>query len=71
MRFTKYNFAATMKITKEIDQKILAYVEAGHSATKIFEILQQRYDVKWSSVKKHLARIRADGNWQRRPGKSK
>lgn len=59
-----------MRITPEIDAKIIAYLEEGHGVGKILEILHNNnYDVSRSSLFEHVARIRETGHYERQAGK--
>lgn len=68
--FTNECFVSEMRITPEIDAKIIAYLEEGHGVEKILEILHNNhYDVSRSSLYKHAARIRETGRYERQDGK--
>jgi hypothetical protein len=59
-----------MRITPEIDAKIIAYLEKEHNVGKILEILHNNdYDVSQTSLHAHVARIRETGRYERKSGK--
>lgn len=58
-----------MRITPEIDAKIVAYLEEGHGVQRILEILRNNnYDVSQTALYKHVARIRETGRYERQEG---